>query len=157
MLISRLKKALLKPARPARRRIQARTIQLQDLEPRLFLSVNSLLATDTATAAAETTADAGIESATIASASIDDSSINNAQLDAAVGSDAVTEAAVTPGSTSGSTAWADNPNFVNVYSTSDPRGTHIAGSVDWEDYPFSLYGMTIKMIDNATGQIAGFA
>ena len=94
MLISTLKKTLLKPTRPPRRRFRVETISLQDLEPRLFLSVNSLLAADTTAGDAEDTADTDIESSPLDSAQLD--SMASAQIDASIGTDS-TESSGTSG------------------------------------------------------------
>ena len=146
MLFSRLKKELLKPARPARRRSHARTIELQDLEPRLFLSVNSLVADDGAAKQEETPADAGVES----------TSIDSVQLDASIET-SVTDESAASGFENGSVVMATDPYFTSAGMNYDEFGYHVFGNVAWDDNPFFLSGMQINIYDAADDDLVGHA
>ncbi len=145
MLFSRLKKELMKPARPARRRSHARTIELQDLEPRLFLSVNSLVADDGAAEQEETPADVGVES----------TSIDNAQMDSPI-EIALADTGSASGFGSGPVAMANDPYFTSADLGEDEFGFFINGTVDWDDALF-LDGIQIDIYDNNTGNLVGHA
>lgn len=147
MLFSRLKKELMKPARPARRRSYARTIELQDLEPRLFLSVNSLVADDGAAKQEETPADVGVES----------TSIDSVQLDASIET-SVTDESAASGYGGGPVAMATDPYFTSAEMSYDEFGYHVSGNVAWDDNPFFLSGMQINIYDPANNNaLAGHA
>jgi hypothetical protein len=150
MLITRLKKTLLKPARPAKRRIYARTINMQDLEPRLFLSVNSLLSADTTSEQEETSDETTIDE------NIEAASIDGAQLDASVDT-ATTDPSSTSGNISGPVASASDPYFTFAYLGNDEFGNFVSGNVAWDSEPTELSGLTIKILDAPTGDEVGWA
>ena len=154
MLISTLKKTLLKPARPARRRFRVETISLQDLEPRLFLSVNSLLAADTTASDAEDTADVDIDSSSLDSAQLD--AMASVQVDAVDASVDVgaTESSSDSGSVTSPVAWTENPSLSNFFLGTSQMGVYAAGSVEWPDSPYGLGGLPVFFY-KTTGALEG--
>lgn len=129
-----------------RRRTSGHFMGLQDLEPRLFLSVNSVLSTDSQSTE---TSDSS-------------SSTDSSYADSPVAPDGPASSAASEstesgyGSDDGTASWADNPQFISVYMSENEFGIFVAGSVEWEDYPFSIENIPVEFYDD-DGTLVGMA
>jgi hypothetical protein len=156
MLISSLK-SLFKPARPARRRNLVKTTSLQDLEPRLFLSVDSLVPIETATDE-DATADQNSTDQSMSAdvetpvADIDSTTIDNAQIEAATPT--VTDSLDTSGTTSSTVATGSDPYFTNVYFTTDGFSLFVNGSITWDGYENYVSFIMVNVYDSSDSLIA---
>ncbi len=128
MLISSLQDIVRELRRPAKRRSRAVTVEFQDLEPRLFLSVNSLLSSVDSPESVDTAVDAFEESGTSTGSPISEEEEGGNETE---------------------------PAFESITGGSAGEGTdYVSGSVTWPENPEQLEGLEVEVFDANGASIA---
>ncbi|MHC4879162.1 MAG: hypothetical protein ACYTGL_22130 [Planctomycetota bacterium] len=127
MLISSLQDIVRELRRPAKRRSRAVTVEFQNLEPRLFLSVNSLLSS--------------VESSDDSSDNSDTASVDIASAMTAIEDSGSPDAGIVSSSTQ------TDPNFASVSGGFNANGNFVTGTVEWPDNPTQIEGLLVEVVD----------